>query len=503
MKKDILVYILWMTGVTLWWVVCFLMPDFFDNPVDGWVSVVKIGGYLVALGIASFWIIYLIGLNRYVTAVVLPVFALAGAGVSYFRVAFHATITPMIVDATLHTNGGTIMGVVSWPLVLWLLFNALVAAAFIYWRFKQNDLPYAWVQALVVIGLLFGYYHMNARLHMSINQRFPYNIPHSLSEYAKQQQMQQADRESLPYEAVQMPDSIDIVFVLGEAARADHLQLNGYARETTPLLAARSNVISLPHIYSEYSYTTTSVPHILSPADSVHTARSGTHHSFLYTLRENRFASAWISNQDDGRTYTAFIHEADTVIFPNAGKSVFVFDPWYDEQLLPILDSVRAQSAARNIYVLHAIGSHWYYNLHVPEQAQVFTPTTTNRIITSNTDEQIVNSYDNTIRYMDLFVDSVIQRFEDRCALVIYLSDHGEALGEDGQYLHASESEALHQPACFVWYSDKYAAMYPDKIKALVANQDKHYRTDFVFYSLLYAAGIEAEGDNAQVNIFR
>ena len=104
---------------------------------------------------------------------------------------------------------------------------------------------------------------------------------------------------------------------------------------------------------------------------------------------------------------------------------------------------------------------------------------------------------------MDFFVDSIINIFEDQYALVIYQADHGDALGEDGYFLHANDAEAVKNPACFVWYSDKYAAANPEKIKALIANKDKRYRTDYVFYSILYAAGIEAEGDNPDVNIFK
>lgn len=502
MKRDYLHYLLWLICCTLWATVCFILPDFADNPIQDLRTVLTIGAYAVALGGATFWVLYLIGINRYVCGVLLPVFALGGAAVSYFRVAFHATITPMIIDATLHTNGGTIAGVVSWQLVGWLLLNLAIAAGLIYWRTRTKELKWGWAHALVVVGSLLLYYNFNSRLHQSINQRYPYNIVHNFVEYSAQQQQIQAERVVLPYQAEQLPDSLDVVLVLGEAVRADHLQLNGYERPTTPLLAARSNVVSLPDIYSEYTYTSTSVPLILSPADSAHLEMVGTHSSFIRTLKQNGFASSWLSNQDEGRTYVSFIHEADTMVFPNANKSVFVFDPWYDEQLLPAFDRFMQQDHPRRVCVLHSIGSHWYYNLHVPPSCQVFTPTTTNRVVTNNTREEVINSYDNTVVYMDLFVDSLIQRLEHRCAILIYLSDHGEALGEEGIYLHAAEHEVLHLPACIVWYSDSYAARYPQKVAALNANKYKRYRTDFLYHSILSAAGIDAEGRDESVDVF-
>jgi len=105
--------------------------------------------------------------------------------------------------------------------------------------------------------------------------------------------------------------------------------------------------------------------------------------------------------------------------------------------------------------------------------------------------------------YIDYFLDAVIRSVEDECALVVFQSDHGEALGEEGYYLHGHEIPCVQNPACVVWYSERYAARYPEKIAALHANKDKRYRTDYLFYSLLSAAGIEAEGETEEMNIFR
>lgn len=104
---------------------------------------------------------------------------------------------------------------------------------------------------------------------------------------------------------------------------------------------------------------------------------------------------------------------------------------------------------------------------------------------------------------MDEVLDSLIACFQDQCALVIYQADHGEALGEEGRYLHANDAQEAKNPACIIWYSDRYAMLYPDKIRALSANRHKHYRTDYVFYSILSAAGIRGEGETEEMNIFR
>ena len=114
----------------------------------------------------------------------------------------------------------------------------------------------------------------------------------------------------------------------------------------------------------------------------------------------------------------------------------------------------------------------------------------------------VINSYDNTIVSMDLFVDSVISLFKDRNAILFYLSDHGESLGERGNWLHAAGAKETKYPAAFVWYSEKYARTFPDKVAALKENRTKHFRTDYLFYSLLSAAGLQADGNNSSFDLF-
>ena len=474
-----------------------------DNPTDGWRGVLTLLAYITACGIGNLFVLYLIGCYKYICAILLPIYGIAGAAISFYRTAFHVTITPMIIDVTLHTNTEEVGGVISWQILVWVAINVCIAAGFCYVRFRHIHLSHTWIHALVVMALGFCYLMCNSRLHKSLCQRYPYNIVYNLKEYISLHNQARENRTIPRFDSVNVPDSLSVVLVLGEAVRSDHLQLNGYARETTPCLVQRNNIVSLPHIFCEQTHTLASLPYILTRADSLHGEFQYTETSFVPIFRNEGFYTTWISNQDLGSTFVHFLEECDTSIFANAGKSTYVFSPWEDEEMLPILDKLEQKSYARKLYILHTIGSHWYYNNHVPQDRYYFQPVTTNRLVTNNTTEQIVNSYDNTIRYMDGFLDSIITRFENKPSIVIYQSDHSEALGENGEYLHANETEQAKHPACIIWYSDKYAWQYPDKIKALVANKDKRYLTDYLFYSILYATGIEAEGDCPEMNIFR
>ena len=148
---------------------------------------------------------------------------------------------------------------------------------------------------------------------------------------------------------------------------------------------------------------------------------------------------------------------------------MFVFHPWYDLDLVTALQGLtECQDGPRRLYVLHAIGSHWFFNNHVPDLCAHFRPVATNRVITQNDSAAIINSYD----------------------------------GENGNWLHAAGAEATKYPAALVWYSDKYAQRFPDKVAALKENRTKHYRTDYLFYSILSAAGMEAAGNSPSFDLF-
>ena len=106
-------YSIWTLVATLWAMLCFLLPDFLDNPVSSVRAGVHIAAYVMAVGGGSFFLLYLIGLNRSVAAVMLPIYGTLGAVVAYFRVAYHATITPMVIEATLHHTIGATDGCTS------------------------------------------------------------------------------------------------------------------------------------------------------------------------------------------------------------------------------------------------------------------------------------------------------------------------------------------------------------------------------------------------------
>ena len=502
MNKNTLRYLIWVFCVTLWITIFFVLPDFADNPIHDIKGFFQVTLYLIAIGSATFPWIYAFGTYRLISSFMIPIIGLIGAALSFYRIGYHATLTPMLIESILHTNIEETLGVISWQIILWVVLNFCIGLGLVWIRWQRIVLQYSWIHFIIAVLIGTCFYFSNERLHISLRRRFPFNVPYMFYSYKTMRQESLITRQIPTYTPIDIPDSLTIVLIIGEAVRADHLQLNGYKRETTPRLIRRSNIISFPHIYSEETHTIGSLPYILTRADSIHEQFQYSETSFITILKENGYKTAWLSSQDISSTYAYYIAECDTIIFPHPEKAVNIFGKWYDEDLIPCYQNLLHKDIPRSLYIFHQIGSHWYYDSHVPQNMHYFQPTTKDRVVTSNTIESIVNSYDNTIRYMDYFVDSIISTLENRNAIVIYQSDHGEALGENGAFLHANDAEPAKHPACIIWYSDSYATNNKDKVQNLKNNQDKHYRTDYVFYSILWAAGIEATGSNTDMNIF-
>jgi glucan phosphoethanolaminetransferase (alkaline phosphatase superfamily) len=117
----------------------------------------------------------------------------------------------------------------------------------------------------------------------------------------------------------------------------------------------------------------------------------------------------------------------------------------------------------------------------------------------------LVNSYDNAILHTDYFLDQVMQRLEERKALVMYVSDHGEGLGEDGMYSHhfgSTRRVERHVP-WIVWASKAFVAEHPERIAALEAQRSVALRHDHLFHSILDCAGIASAVVDPRLSVCR
>ena len=150
------------------------------------------------------------------------------------------------------------------------------------------------------------------------------------------------------------------------------------------------------------------------------------------------------------------------------------------------------------------IGSHWYYNNKYTKEFEKFTPVTNSKYVGALSEEQLINSYDNTILYLDYFLNSLIEKLKksSKETLLIYLSDHGEILGENGQWFHAQNNTASENPAMLVWYSESFKINNPEIVKNLLNNRYQKFSTDFLFHSILDISKIKGFEINKRQSIF-
>ena len=479
--------------------------DFLHTPVTGWkdfcIIVLQWGVVLAAIGCA----IYVLVLNKYVFLLAFPLINAVAAALAYFRFTANAVLTTMIVDAAIHNDAHTSADLISPALILFVAVIFILSTGFAIYRFKKIVIKKPFIQTLLafVIFLLFMQIPPFKR---PVTERIPFNIYFITKRYYNEKAVIMTDRPSLSENIIcpSSEDSLTVVLIIGESLRSDHLGINGYKRNTTPLLQ-QEDIISFTNIYSQYTHTNASLPQLMTRADSLHEDRGYEERSFIDLYKTCGFYSVWLANQESANTYVYFMHECNRLEYVNIDKSSYVFDRWLDESMLPLLDNDldSVQQADKKLIILHTIGSHWYYNSHYSDAFKKYMPITKSRIISASTLEELVNSYDNTVLYTDFFIHEVINRLRDRNAIMIYLSDHGESLGEDNVWLHAVSSPPVHHPACMVWMSPAYKKNRPEMYDRALQNRTRFFKTDFMFHSMLDAAGIGSPFLKPELSIFR
>jgi glucan phosphoethanolaminetransferase (alkaline phosphatase superfamily) len=304
-----------------------------------------------------------------------------------------------------------------------------------------------------------------------------------------------------------------IVMVIGESSRYDRWSLNGYRRETNPLLKNESNLVSLSNVVTAVSATRLSVPILVSRKPATQSLKAGfAEKSFLTAFKEAGFKTYWLSNQMSFGQFdtpvSVFANEADVTQFLNLGG--FTNNSSFDQILLDPLKNALNDPAQKKLIVLHTLGNHWNYSHRHPKQFDKWQPSLFGIENPAYTDlkikTQLNNSYDNSILYTDWFLSQVIDTLKSTKQLssLMYVSDHGQTLydGTCNLAFHGHNTQyEFHIPA-FVWYSDSYGAIYPEKIRQLKLHRNAKLATENIFHSLLDMGDIHYSTEQLQWSFF-
>lgn len=231
-----------------------------------------------------------------------------------------------------------------------------------------------------------------------------------------------------------------LVLFAGETARAQNFGLNGYYRQTTPGLAAR-DVINFPDVTACGTSTAVSLPCMFSPLSQADYARDRflSHENLLDVLARAGFAVRWVDNNTGDQHIAARTgwERVDAALDP-AACAVECTDAVFLPLIRQTLDSIDRDT----VLVLHMIGNHGpAYFLRYPRDRAAFVPECLTAEFSDCPVEAITNAYDNAILETDRVLSQTIDMLSasDRAlTAMLYVSDHGESLGEGGLYLHAA-----------------------------------------------------------------
>lgn len=494
------------------------------------VSGLADGVFALSLPVLIFTVLYAafcVLLLPYVGKPLMVLLLIISAGVNYLTYQFGVFIDADMIRNTFETHPGEVKDLITLRSVLWLVVLGILPSL-ILCRVKIVFKPFfkeltgrlARVGLLLLCLLVLAPFVYKEYASFGRNNRqvrrlvIPHNYIYATVRYFQIEAQHRRPFTKLDEAAAHVPyhDEKKTVFVLvlGETARAMNFSLNGYERETNPLLS-KQDIVNFPQVTSAGTATAISVPAIFSflsrsdfdPTDAKYTE------NLLDLLQQTGYKVLWLENDNGCKGVCQRVPNKEMDV-----KNKEFCDGLYchDEIMLGELRDYLKNSKDDHLFiVLHTIGSHGpTYFRRYPERFKKFTPTCDTEEIQTCTREQIINTYDNTILYADYISASVIDILKEHPSWesgMMYVSDHGESLGENGVYLHglpyaiAPETQT-HVPMLF-WMSDVMKAsdhIDYDCLKKKAA--EGKFSHDNISHSLLSLMESQSKVYNPKLDIF-
>jgi lipid A ethanolaminephosphotransferase len=343
--------------------------------------------------------------------------------------------------------------------------------------------------ALILAGIQ---YRQVSTFVRSNNQTFNYLLPRnyiwSLIKIIKTTKLEDKKLINIDDDLKIQDDNILAVIVVGETARKNNFSLYGYERETNPLLKT-DNIIALKNVTSCGTSTKVSLPCMFSHLDRKSFIQNNKKYEFAPSLlARNGVNVLYKDNNFGGCKGTCDGTETVKTVDLNI-EEFCQDDKCLDGVLLNNLNKYIKDHNKNTMIILHQNGSHGpRYNKRYPKNFEKFKPVCENSDVSKCTQEELVNAYDNTIIYTDYVLHNAIEiiKASNRPAILIYISDHGESLGENNIYLHGfpyrlAPKEQKEIPM-LLWMSESFRQKH-DVVMECFNKQD--YSHDNLFHTLI------------------
>ena len=471
-----------------------------DEPTGG--KLFLLASLVVIMLVLNFMMTYLVmWLLRVVGRVLLAVLAVINATALHFILTYGVIIDATTIENVFNTRYSEASGFFSWSLWLCILGLGVLPALYCLWQpvvyGKAKKLAVCCGSSLAVV-LVIALMHIGQTLWISQHDTElggllqPWSYLVNTCRVLSSQHDEQVEEIKLADGQITDHEKAVVVLVIGESARKANFQLYGYQRDTNPLLSKQEG-LKVYQANACATYTTAGTKAILEPIDS----------GDLYELLPNY---AFRTGVDvSWRTYNwgePPIHIDEYLTDVDLGKMYPDVNRDYDGILFAGLrERILSSKKDKVLIILHTSTSHGpKYADKCPEEFHVYQPV-----------DNLVNAYDNTIRYTDFLLDGLINTLRgltDWHTAMIFISDHGESLGENNMFMHGLPMKLApkeqYEIPFLVWTSDNFRRYKPTAQSQeapageLPAVLEQHY----IFHSVLNLLSIQSPAYNEKFDIF-
>jgi Predicted membrane-associated, metal-dependent hydrolase len=469
--------------------------------------------------------------NRWIIKPLLTVIVIAAAGAAYYMRTFAVILDPSMVQNVLHTDTREVRELLNWRMAAWIVIWSAFPVAFIWWvRVARTSLMKA---LLVRVGTVLGALIIAVLAVLTMSRdiaslmrtqrearylitpgNFLYGLGvNSLRRVADASTIREvvgADATVIHLAMATKPRVL--VLVVGETARAANFSLLGYSRETNPELG-NLDVTAFSQVTSCGTSTEVSVPCMFSRFGRADydERRIRNSEGLLDVLARAGYTVKWIDNQSGCKGVCTGSGIEVSKIDAGAAPDLCDGTECYDGILARRLESELEVLRGDTVLVMHMMGNHGpaYFKRYPPEFRR-FTPDCATAQLRDCTREEVVNAYDNAILYTDhvlaKIVTSLVRSADRMESAMLYISDHGESLGEKGLYLHGipyaiAPSQQTHVPMV-LWLSPALTSTGDVSARCVRGRADEPHSHDNLFHSVLGLLNVRTAAYRSERDLF-
>ena len=454
----------------------------------------------------TMWVLRMVG------RILLAIFSIINATAAYFIFTYSVIIDATTIENVFNTRYSEASGFFSWPLWLFIAAFGVIPALYCLMQpvvfGKAKKLGICCGSSLAIV-LLIASLNISQTLWISqhdtelggLLQPWSYvvNTCRVISSYHDEQ----AEEIKLPDGTIADHEKAVVVLVIGESARKANFQLYGYQRDTNPLLS-RQEGLKVYQATACATYTTAGTKAILEPKNSDDLYELLPNYAFRTGVDVSWRTSNWGEPP---------IHIDEYITDPELSTLYSGKSNAYDDILFyGLRERIESSQKDKVLIILHTSTSHGpKYADKYPKEFEVYKPVAKSIEEGEKNVGMLINAYDNTIRYTDFLLDSLINTLRDMKdwhSAMIFISDHGESLGENKMFMHGLPMKLApkvqYEIPFLVWTSDGFrtykqtSSSQEAPAGELPAVLEQHY----IFHSVLNLLSIQSPAYNKDYDIF-